>query len=95
MWASESIVIDLCLAHEHRAGPFRLTESETKTAVYVFADHAGVIVDSTGVVRAANRANLSDMFGVRISPRQSPSYQPRVIDRVGVSRLSELFDCSF
>jgi len=49
-----------------------LTESDTKTTLNIFADHAGVIIDPFGVA-FTNR--LPDKRGIRISPRQSPVYQ--------------------
>ena len=51
---------------------FRLTESETKTIMNIFADHTGVIIDPFGVNRLPNNQ------GIRISPRQSPVYQSMV-----------------
>ena len=51
----------------------RLTESETKTILNIFADHAGGIIDPFGV-GLPNR----NMHGIRISPKQSPVYQPMV-----------------
>ena len=60
----------------------RLSESETKTILHVFSDHAGVIVDPFGVGLSNQDMNhataIPDMRGVRISPRQSPVYQPMV-----------------
>jgi hypothetical protein len=60
----------------------RLSESETKTTMHVFSDHSGVIIDPYGAGFAnqnTNRATaIPDMHGVRISPRQSPVYQPMV-----------------
>jgi hypothetical protein len=41
----------------------------------IFADHTGVIIDPFGVA-FTNR--LPDKRGIRISPRQSPVYQPMV-----------------
>ncbi|CAF1204011.1 unnamed protein product [Adineta ricciae] len=56
-----------------------LTESETKTTMHVFSDHAGVRIDPLGVGvsnQGLNPATATpDMRGVRISPRQSPIYQ--------------------
>ncbi len=50
---------------------FRLTESETKTILNIFADHEGMIIDPFGI-----RGKLTaDMYGIRISPKQSPVYQ--------------------
>lgn len=56
----------------------RLTESETKTTMNIFADHTGVIIDPSAVGLSNRNTTLSDMFGIRISPRQSPVYQPVV-----------------
>jgi len=60
-----------------------LSESETKTTMHVFSDHSGVIIDPYGAGFAnqnTNRATaIPDMHGVRISPRQSPVYQPMSI----------------
>lgn len=63
---------------------FRLFESETKTTMHVFADHAGVVIDPFGMKisheNAAHITAIPDLHGVRISPRQSPSYEPTVIE---------------
>src|SRR5690348_1762892 len=59
----------------------RLFESETKTTMHVFSDHAGVVIDQFGVgVTNNNIAHVTTVpdRGVRISPRQSPNYQPMV-----------------
>jgi len=40
----------------------------------IFADHTGVIIDPFAV----GLSNRSSMNGIRISPRQSPVYQPVV-----------------
>ncbi|CAF3558216.1 unnamed protein product [Rotaria sp. Silwood1] len=60
-----------------------LFEAETKTTMRVFSDHAGVIIDPSGIVLLNQNENhtiaIPDMRGVRISPRQSPIYQPMVI----------------
>ncbi|UJR30172.1 hypothetical protein I4U23_017712 [Adineta vaga] len=60
-----------------------LTESETKTTLHVFSDHTGVRIDPFGVGvtnQEVNHATTTpDMRGVRISPRQSPSYKPSPI----------------
>ena len=59
-----------------------LTETETKTTMHVFSDHAGVRIDPLGVGvsnQGVNHATATpDMRGVRISPRQSPVYEPSV-----------------
>ena len=61
---------------------FRLFESDTKTTMHVFADHAGVVVDPFGMKisngNAAHVTAIPDLHGVRISPRQSPSYESSV-----------------
>ena len=48
----------------------------------LFSDHTGVIIDPFGVgilTRNINRATtISNIHGIRISPRQSPVYQPMV-----------------
>ncbi|CAF0737531.1 unnamed protein product [Adineta steineri] len=51
-----------------------LTEKETKTIMNIFADHSGVIIDPFGV-----ESSNHSMYGIRISPRQSPVYQPMSI----------------
>jgi len=60
-----------------------LFESETKTTMHVFTDHTGVVIDPFGVgVTNKNIAHVTtvpDIRGVRISPRQSPNYQPMSI----------------
>ncbi|CAF0801217.1 unnamed protein product [Adineta steineri] len=60
-----------------------LSESETKTTMHVFSNHAGVIVDPFGVgfsnENIKHITTIPDMRGVRISPRQSPVYQPMSI----------------
>jgi len=57
---------------------FRLTESETKTTMNIFADHAGVMIDPFGMGLSNRSRIIPDMYGIRISPRQSPVYQPVV-----------------
>jgi hypothetical protein len=60
----------------------RLFESETKTKMHLFSNHVGVIIDPVGVGMSNQNVNhittIPDMRGVRISPRQSPIYQPMV-----------------
>lgn len=60
-----------------------LLESETNTIMRLFSDHAGVIIDPSGVGSSHENHNnttaVYDMHGVRISPRQSPVYQPMPI----------------
>lgn len=56
----------------------RLTESETKTTMNIFADHAGVIINPNAVGFSNRSRILPDTYGIRISPRQSPVYQPVV-----------------
>ena len=52
---------------------FRLSEKETLTSVNIFSDHTGVIIDPYGLgLSSMNRS------GIRLSPRQSPVYQPMV-----------------
>jgi len=51
-----------------------LTENETKTIMNIFADHTGVIIDPFGI-----GSTHPGMYGIRISPRQSPVYQPMSI----------------
>lgn len=50
--------------------------------MHVFADHAGVVIDPFGMKisnpNAAHVSAIPDLHGVRISPRQSPSYEPTV-----------------
>ncbi len=51
--------------------------------MHVFSDHAGVVIDPFGVgvsnQNIPHVTTIPDMRGVRISPRQSPIYQPMVI----------------
>ncbi|CAF4253956.1 unnamed protein product [Rotaria sp. Silwood2] len=60
-----------------------LFESETKTTMRVFSDNAGIIIDPFGVGSSNLNENrttaVPDMRGVRISPRQSPVYQPMLL----------------
>ncbi len=61
---------------------FSLSESETKTTMHIFSDHAGVVIDPFGTA-ATNRDTphataIPDLHGVRISPKQSPNYEPMV-----------------
>ncbi|CAF1000143.1 unnamed protein product [Rotaria sordida] len=60
-----------------------LYESETKTTMRIFSDHTGVVIDPFGVGSSNQNENhattIPDMRGVRISPRQSPVYQPMSI----------------
>lgn len=72
----------------HRAGIGKnyiatLSENEKKTRLHVFSDHAGVRIDPFGVGvnnQDVNHATTTpDMRGVRISPRQSPVYEPSPI----------------
>ncbi len=64
----------------------RLSESETKTTMHMFSDHAGVIIDRFGVGNANENiphvTTIPELRGVRISPRQSPKYQPMVTKRI-------------
>jgi hypothetical protein len=60
-----------------------LSESETKTTMHIFSDHAGVVIDPFGTA-ATNRDTphvtaIPDLHGVRISPKQSPNYEPMSI----------------
>ncbi len=57
---------------------YRLFESETKTTLNIFADHTGVIIDPLGIGISNDNTIVSNMRGIRISPRQSPVYQPMV-----------------
>jgi hypothetical protein len=60
---------------------FRLSESETKTTMHVFSDHAGVVIDPFGIATTNENTHVTaipDLHGVRISPRQSPNYEPMV-----------------
>jgi hypothetical protein len=41
----------------------------------IFSDHTGVIIDPFGVEISNHSRIASDMYGIRISPRQSPIYQ--------------------
>jgi hypothetical protein len=60
----------------------RLSESETKTTMHVFSDNSGVMIDPFGVglsnQNVIHATTIPDVRGVRISPRQSPVYQPMV-----------------
>ena len=63
---------------------FRLFDNETETTMRVFSDHTGVIIDPYGIKSPNQNENrttpMVDMRGIRISPRQSPFYQPVVIN---------------
>ncbi|UJR16326.1 hypothetical protein I4U23_003232 [Adineta vaga] len=52
-----------------------LTESETKTTMHIFSDHAGIIIDPYGVGLSNRETMVPNMYGIRISPKQSPAYQ--------------------
>ncbi len=54
---------------------FRLSERETKTTMNIFADHAGLIIDPFGIGLSNRNKITSDMYGIRLSPKQSPVYQ--------------------
>ena len=56
---------------------FRLSESETKMNVHLFADHSGLVIDPFGMAMSKEMMSLSEMRGIRLSPRQSPVYQAR------------------
>ena len=56
----------------------RLTDNETKTKLTIFADHVGMTIDPSGIVAGNENMTISDMQGIRLSPRQSPVYQTRV-----------------
>jgi hypothetical protein len=50
--------------------------------MHIFSDHAGVVIDPFGTA-ATNRDTphvtaIPDLHGVRISPKQSPNYEPMV-----------------
>lgn len=45
----------------------------------VFSDNVGVIIDPFGVGLSTQNTTQPEMRGIRISPRQSPNYQPHVI----------------
>jgi len=57
-----------------------LFESDTKTALHLFSDHAGIVIDPFGVgvsnENIPHATTIPDLRGVRISPRQSPKYEP-------------------
>jgi hypothetical protein len=79
---------------------FSLSESETKTIMHIFSDHAGVVIDPFGVgVSDENIVHVTtvpDVHGVRISPRQSPMYQPMVNkSKFQINLFSFLFLFSF
>ncbi|CAF3465983.1 unnamed protein product [Rotaria sp. Silwood1] len=52
-----------------------LTENETKTKLNIYADHSGIIIDSSGIGLSDPNITIFDMYGIRISPRQSPVVQ--------------------
>ncbi|CAF3855183.1 unnamed protein product [Rotaria magnacalcarata] len=52
-----------------------LSESETKTKLTIFADHHGIMIDTSVVTSANTNKTISDIYGIRISPRQSPVYE--------------------
>ncbi len=53
--------------------------------MHIFSDHAGVVIDPFGVgitnENIPHVTTIPDVRGVRISPRQSPMYQPMVKKR--------------
>lgn len=57
-----------------------LTEIETKTTLNIFSDHTGLVIDPFGVGLVEQNVNpvsaTPELRGVRLSPRQSPIYQP-------------------
>lgn len=70
---------EFSLSHSHSHGVMfsivlSLSETTTKTTLDIFSDQAGLIVDPNGVLTSDG----SDLHGIRISPRQTPSSQQRV-----------------
>jgi hypothetical protein len=68
--------------------------------MHIFSDHAGVVIDPFGVgVSDENIVHVTtvpDVHGVRISPRQSPMYQPMVNkSKFQINLFSFLFLFSF
>ena len=45
--------------------------------VHLFADHSGLVIDPFGMAMSKEMMSLSEMRGIRLSPRQSPVYQAR------------------
>lgn len=62
-----------------------LTESETKTTMHIFADHTGLMIDPK---------NLSELTGIRLSPRQSASFRINVSDDLQRDPLTSLLSSS-
>ncbi|CAF0835226.1 unnamed protein product [Rotaria sordida] len=52
-----------------------LMENETKTKLNIFADHSGITIDPFIVGSSDRNITIPDMYGIRISPRQSPVFQ--------------------
>lgn len=55
-----------------------LSESETKTILHIFCDHTGLVIDPFGDGTSSPNIHYAstnrDVRGIRISPRQSPTY---------------------
>jgi hypothetical protein len=60
----------------------------------IFADHAGVMIDPFGIGLSNRSRIIPDMYGIRISPRQSPVYQP-VVRLIFFFNLKLMFFFSF
>lgn len=56
-----------------------LSESEKGMNLHLFSDHAGLLIDPTGFIRSDPQGNVSETRGIRLSPRQTPSFQARSI----------------
>lgn len=52
-----------------------MTERETKTKLNIFSDHAGIMIDTSSIVLSNDNTTTTELYGIRISPRQSPMYQ--------------------
>jgi len=64
--------------------------------MHIFSDHAGVVIDPFGVgitnENIPHVTTIPDVRGVRISPRQSPMYQPTV-KKIKISKINFYFFC--
>lgn len=56
-----------------------LSEREKGMNVHLFSDHVGLVIDPSGFTRSDTSANFSEIRGIRLSPRQTPSFQSRSI----------------
>lgn len=72
-----------------------LSEAETKTTLNIFSDHTGLVVDPFGVGLIEQSINpvsaTPELRGVRLSPRQSPIYQP-IVSRINGAMHTSLME---